>query len=286
VIIYNSMNYIKTGLLLVILTLILVWIGGIIGGARGAVIAFVIALAINFISFWFSDKIVLKMYKAYEVPKQQYFHLYNLVEELAQNAKLPMPKVYMMESSSPNAFATGRDPEHACVCVTKGLLQLLEENELKGVISHELAHVKNRDTLIMTVTASIAGAIMLLANIARWTAILGGGRGGRRGYGNLIGIIVISIIAPIAALIVQLAISRSREYGADARGAYIARDSKGLARALDKLSRASQYKKLDASPQTAHLFIVSPFNKSFIANLFSTHPPMQERIARLNAMKG
>ncbi|NQT21970.1 MAG: M48 family metalloprotease, partial [Candidatus Omnitrophica bacterium] len=232
-----------------------------------------------------SDKIVLKMYRAYEVPRQQYFHLYNLIEELSQNAKLPMPKVYMMENSSPNAFATGRDPKHACVCVTKGLLQLLEENELKGVISHELAHVKNRDTLIMTVTASIAGAIMLLANIARWSAILGGGRGGRRGSGNLIGLIVMSIIAPIAALIVQLAISRSREYGADASGARIAKDSKGLAQALNKLSQTSKYKKLEANPQTAHLFIVNPLKGNTIASLFSTHPPIKERIARLSAMK-
>ena len=280
------MNYVKTGILLVVLTLILVWIGGIVGGPRGAMIAFILALVINGISFWFSDKIILKMYKAYEVPKAQYYHLYKLVGELSSTAKLPKPRLFMIENDSPNAFATGRDPEHACLCVTKGLLRILEEDELKGVLAHELAHVRNRDTLIMTVTAAIAGAIMLLANIARWAAIFGGGSRGRsRGSGNLFGLIAISIIAPIAAIIVQLAISRSREYGADRRGAYIARDSRGLAAALAKLSQSQTRHRLQASPQTAHLFIVNPFKGSFITNLFSTHPPVKERITRLNSIK-
>lgn len=279
------MNYVKTGILLVVLTLILIWIGGIVGGPRGAMIAFMLALVINGISFWFSDKIILKMYRAYEVPKAQYYHLYKLVGELSSNAKLPTPRLFMIENDSPNAFATGRDPEHACLCVTKGLLRILEEDELKGVLAHELAHVRNRDTLIMTVTAAIAGAIMLLANIARWAAIFGGGSRSRRGSGNLFGLIAISIIAPIAAIIVQLAISRSREYGADARGAYIARDSRGLASALDKLSQSQRHHRLQASPQTAHLFIVNPFKGGFIANLFSTHPPVKERITRLNSIK-
>lgn len=279
------MNYVKTGILLIVLTLILIWIGGIVGGPRGAMIAFIIALVINGISFWFSDKIVLKMYRAYEVPEEQYYHLYRLVEGLSSDAKLPMPRLFMIENDSPNAFATGRDPGHACLCVTKGLLRILEEDELKGVLAHELAHVKNRDTLIMTVTAAIAGAIMMLANMARWAAIFGGGSRERRDSGNLFGLIAISIIAPIAAIIVQLAISRSREYGADARGAYIAKDSRGLASALDKLSQSQRHHRLQASPQTAHLFIVNPFRGSFITNLFSTHPPIKERIARLNSIK-
>lgn len=279
------MNYVKTGILLIVLTLILIWIGGIVGGPRGAMIAFIIALVINGISFWFSDKIVLKMYRAYEVPEEQYYHLYRLVEGLSSDAKLPMPRLFMIENDSPNAFATGRDPGHACLCVTKGLLRILEEDELKGVLAHELAHVKNRDTLIMTVTAAIAGAIMMLANMARWAAIFGSGSRERRDSGNLFGLIAISIIAPIAAIIVQLAISRSREYGADARGAYIAKDSRGLASALDKLSQSQRHHRLQASPQTAHLFIVNPFRGSFITNLFSTHPPIKERIARLNSIK-
>jgi len=276
------MNYFKTGILLVILTLILVWIGGFIGGPRGAMIAFVIALTINGISYWFSDKIVLSIYRAYEIPRDKYLHLYGMVEELVSQAKLPMPKLYMVEHSSANAFATGRDPEHACLCVTKGLLQLLEKEELKGVLAHELAHVKNRDTLIMTVTAAVAGAIMILANMARWAAIFGSGSRNRgRSGGNVFGLIALSIIAPLAAIIIQLAISRSREYGADARGSHIVGSSKGLASALQKLSQAARHKGLEASPQTAHLFIVNPLKGNFIAGLFSTHPPVRDRITRL-----
>lgn len=282
------MNYAKTGILLVVLTMILVWVGSFLGGTRGAAIAFGFALVLNGVSYWYSDKIVLAMYRAREVPKERFRHLYALVEELAGTARLPMPRVYMTESRSPNAFATGRDPEHAVVCVTKGLLELLDENELKGVLAHELAHVKNRDTLIMTVTAAIAGAIMLLANMARWAAIFGvGGRGGsRRDGGNLFSLIAISIVAPIAALIVQLAISRSREYAADKMGAYVARDPGGLASALGKLRQAAKAHPMqEASPQTAHLFIVNPFSASGVARLFSTHPPVEERVKRLRAMR-
>ncbi|MFH1791191.1 MAG: zinc metalloprotease HtpX [Candidatus Omnitrophota bacterium] len=279
------MNYFKTAVLLLALTLILVWAGGAIGGPRGAMFAFIFALIINGISYWFSDKIVLTMYRAYEIPKERYRHLYGLVQELAAAAKLPMPRLYMIENKAPNAFATGRDPEHACLCVTKGILELLEENELRGVLSHEMAHVKNRDTLIMTVTASVAGAIMMLANMARWAAILGGGSRDRRDSGSVIGLIALSVIAPLAAIIVQLAISRSREYGADAGGAYIARDREGLASALSKIGQAARQRGLDANPQTAHLFIVSPFSAGFIANLFSTHPPVADRIKRLKAIK-
>lgn len=280
------MNYIKTGILLVVLTLLLVWVGSFIAGPRGAMIAFIFALLLNGVSYWFSDKIVLALYKAREVPEEQFHHLYSLVRGLAQSAKLPMPRIYMTESKSPNAFATGRNPQKAVVCVTKGILELLDENELKGVLAHELAHVKNRDTLIMTVAAAIAGAIMLLANMARWAAIFGGYSRNRRGGGNIFSLIAISIIAPIAALIVQLAISRSREYAADRYGAYFAKDASGLASALGRLGQASKLKPMrEASPQTAHLFIVNPLSAAGVARLFSTHPPLEERIRRLRGMK-
>ena len=280
------MNYVKTGLLLIVLTLLLVSVGSFLGGPRGALIAFTFAVLLNGVSYWYSDKIVLAIYRAKEVPERQFHHLYSLVRELAGNARLPMPKIYMVDNKSPNAFATGRNPDKAVVCVTRGLLELLEENELKGVLAHELAHVKNRDTLIMTVTAAIAGAIMLLANMARWAAMFGGYSRDRRGSGNLISLLAVSIIAPIAALIVQLAISRSREYAADKRGAYFAKDPMGLARALGKLEAAAKARPIEgASPQTAHLFIVNPFRASFITKLFSTHPPIDERMRRLEGMK-
>jgi len=280
------MNYIKTALLMVVLMMLLVWIGGIIGGPRGAMIALIFALVLNGVSYWYSDKIVITMYRAKEISERQFFHLYNLVRDITQRANLPMPKIYMMESASPNAFATGRDPKHSAVCVTKGLLELLDENELKGVLAHELAHVKNRDTLIMCVTAAIAGAIMLLASMARWAAIFGGFSRDRRGSGNVFALIAISIIAPIAALVVQLAISRSREYAADKQGAYFAKDPLGLANALKRLQQAKKTRPMkQASPQTAHLFIVNPFRASYLTKLFSTHPPTEERVRRLQAMK-
>ena len=279
------MNYIKTGILLLVLTFLLVWVGSFLGGPRGAMIAFIFALVLNGVSYWYSDKIVLAMYRAKEVPEAQFYHLYDLVRELTARAGLPMPKIYMTDNKSPNAFATGRDPGHAVVCVTRGLLELLDENELKGVLAHELAHVKNRDTLIMTVTAAIAGAIMLLANMARWGAIFGGYSRGRRDSGNIFSLLVVSIIAPIAALIVQLAISRSREYAADGRGAYFAKDTEGLASALERLKQASKARPMKASPQTAHLFIVNPLSPSGLTKIFSTHPPVEERVRRLRAMR-
>jgi heat shock protein HtpX len=279
------MNSIKTGILLVVLTMLLVWVGGIFGGSRGAMIAFIFALVLNGVSYWYSDKIVLAIYKAKELPKEQFYHLYEMVKELSRAAGLPMPRIYMAGHKSPNAFATGRNPEKAVICVTKGLLELLDENELKGVLAHELAHVKNRDTLIMTVTATIAGAVMMLASMARWAAIFGGYSRSRRGSGNIFSLIAVSIIAPIAALIVQLAISRSREYVADRHGAYFAKDSAGLASALRRLQEASRARPMQASPQTAHLFIVNPFRASFITKLFSTHPPVEERIRRLQSLR-
>jgi len=267
--------------------MLLVWMGSFIGGPRGAMIAFIFALLLNGVSFWYSDKIVLALYKAKEIPEAKFYHLYKLVRDLTQEASLPMPKIFMVESASPNAFATGRNPNKAAVCVTRGLLELLDETELKGVLAHELAHVKNRDTLIMSVTAAIAGAIMLLASMARWAAILGGYSRDRRGSGNLISLLAVSIIAPIAAIIVQLAISRSREYSADKCGAYFAKNPNGLANALLRLQQASRTRPMqEASPQTAHLFIVNPFKASNVAKLFSTHPPVEERVRRLRGMKG
>ena len=280
------MNYIKTALLMAALMMLLVWIGGIIGGPRGAMIALIFALVLNGVSYWYSDKIVIAMYKAKEISERQFYHLYNLVRDITQRANLPMPKIYMMESNSPNAFATGRNPQHSAICVTRGLLELLDENELKGVLAHELAHVKNRDTLIMCFTAAIAGAIMLLASMARWAAIFGGFSRNRKGAGNVFALIAISIVAPMAALVVQLAISRSREYAADKQGAYLAKDPLGLANALKRLEQASKVRPIEqASPQTAHLFIVNPFKASFVTKLFSTHPPIEERVRRLQAMR-
>lgn len=279
------MNYLKTGILLIALTLLFVWVGGMIGGAQGAQIAFIIALVMNFGSYWFSDKIVLAMYRARPAGEGEYPNLFNIVRGLTQEAGLPMPKIYIVPQDSPNAFATGRGPKNAVVCVTSGILQLLSDDELKGVISHELGHVKNRDILIMSVAATIAGAIMMLANMARWAAIFGGSRSrDREGGSNALGLLAAAIIAPLAAMLIQLAISRSREYAADRSGANLAHSSMGLANALRKLDDASRYKKLDASPQTAHMFIVNPLSGNFFATIFSTHPPIKERIKRLEEM--
>ncbi|NQT45854.1 MAG: zinc metalloprotease HtpX [Candidatus Omnitrophica bacterium] len=278
------MNTLKTGVLLIVLTLMLIWVGGALGGRQGMIFAFTFALIINFGSYWFSDKIVLKMYKAQPVTEAQAPKLYGMVKELAKEAKIPVPGVYIVNNSSANAFATGRSPEHAAVCVTSGIMDILSGEELKGVIAHELAHIKNRDTLIMTVAATVAGAIMMMANMARWAALFGGyGRGRDRG-GNIFGLIAISIIAPIAAIVVQMAISRSREYAADKRGSKIAHSGMGLASALRKLEQAAKHKRLPASPQTAHLFIVNPLKGGFVANLFSTHPPIDERVKRLEQL--
>ena len=280
------MNYMKTFVLLLTLTLILIWVGNVFAGPRGAVIAFVFALFLNVGSFWFSDKIILSMYRAREVTRNDVPELYNIVEDLIIGAQLPMPKVYMMQQKVPNAYATGRDPNHAAVCVTDGIMSLLTEDELKGVLAHELAHIKNRDTLIMTIAATVAGAIMLIASMARWAAIFGfGGRGGRNRGGNVFALLAVAIVAPIAALIVQLAISRTREYAADRRGARFAHSPYGLASALKKLESAAKNHPMPASPQTAHLFIVNPLRGNMLATLFSTHPPIEKRLARLQSLK-
>ena len=280
------MNTMKTFVLLLTLTLILIWLGHMFAGPRGATIAFAFAFFLNVGSYWFSDKIVLSMYGAKEVERHRAPELYTIVEDLCVDAKLPMPRIYIMPQEVPNAFATGRDPDHAAVCVTDGITKLLSEEELKGVLAHELAHIKNRDTLIMTITATIAGAIMLIASMARWAAIFGGvgGRGRGRG-GNVLVLLAVAIVAPLAALIVQLAISRTREYAADRRGAGFAHSPYGLASALKKLEESAKHHRMNATPQTAHLFIVNPLRGDMLANLFSTHPPMEKRVARLELMQ-
>jgi heat shock protein HtpX len=277
-------NRVKTVLLLVGMTVFLIVVGRILGGRQGMYIAFLLALAMNFFSYWFSDKIVLKMYGAREVSPAEAPQMHQIVDELAHEAGIPKPRVYIIPDESPNAFATGRNPEHAAVAATEGILRLLTPVELKGVLGHELGHVRNRDILISTIAATMAGAIMILANMARWGAIFGMGRNDDEGPG-LAGIIVMSIIAPLAAMLIQMAISRSREYLADETGAHLAHNPEALARALEKLSMGAQRVPMDASPATAHMFIVNPLAGSSLMNLFSTHPPIEERIARLRAMR-
>jgi heat shock protein HtpX len=280
-------NLIKTGFLLVVLTCLLVLIGGAIGGRQGMAIAFVLALVMNFGSYWFSDKIVLSMYGAQPVDEAQAPDLYRIVRELAARAHIPVPRIYIIQDDSPNAFATGRNPQHAAVAVTEGILRIMTEDELRGVLAHELSHVKNRDTLIMTIAATIAGAITYLAQMAQWAAIFGGGRRDNEegGGGSAIGTLLMAILAPIAAMLIQMAISRSREYEADATGARVAGRASGLEHALQKLDMASKQVPMEATPATAHLFIVNPLTSGGLATLFSTHPPVEERIARLRAMR-
>ena len=278
-------NTLKTGILLVLLAAILMLIGGAIGGRGGLVIALLIALGMNVISYWYSDRIVLRMYGAQEVSEAEAPQLYGMVRRLAQRAQLPMPRVYLLASSSPNAFATGRNPQHAAVAVTEGSLRLLDQRELEGVLAHELAHIKNRDTLTMTVTATLASAIMFLANMAQWAAFFGGvSRDDDDHGGGILGLLVAAIVAPLAATMVQMAISRSREYAADATGAQIAGTPYGLADALEKLAYATQRIPAQVTPATAHLFIVNPLNRQHFATLFSTHPPLEERVQRLRRM--
>lgn len=277
------MNTMKTTILLAALTAIFVVLGNLIGGQSGMIIALVIAALMNFISYWFSDKIVLAMYKAKPVTRDEAKDLYRIVEDLTQRAGLPMPKVYIIPGDSPNAFATGRDPNHAAVAVTEGLLDIMNRDEVQGVLAHELSHVKHRDTLIGTVAATLAGAIMVLANMARWGAFMYGGRDDE-GRDNIFSLLVLAILAPIAAMLIQMAISRSREYKADDGAARMTGNPHGLASALRRLSEASHRKPLFASRNTAHLFIVQPFTGKAFLNLFSTHPPIEERIKRLESM--
>lgn len=279
------MNNIKTMVLLVALTLILVWAGGAIGGKQGMTIALIFALTMNFVTYWFSDKIVLKMYGAKEVTESQAPELYGIVRRLAQKAEIPMPKVYIIEEEQPNAFATGRNPKHAAVAVTTGIMRILTREELEGVIGHELAHVKHRDILIGTIAATIAGAISYLAQMAQWAMIFGGHRGDDEEGGSPIAAFIMMIVGPIAAMIVQMAISRSREYAADEGGAKIAGNPRYLSSALKKLHLASQKIPMEANPATSHMFIVNPLSGGSLLKLFSTHPPIEERIARLESMR-
>jgi heat shock protein HtpX len=279
------MNTLKTGLLLGALTGLLMLIGGAIGGKGGMAVAFIFAIVMNFGSYWFSDKIVLSMYNAQEVTPAQAPELYNMVRGLAVRASLPMPRVYIIPEDTPNAFATGRDEEHAVVAVTEGILRILNNDELEGVLAHELTHVKNKDILIGSIAATIAGAIVMLASMAQWAAIFGGARSEDDEGGGVVGMILMAILAPIAASLIQMAISRSREYMADEGGAQISGKPYGLAGALAKISGASQAAPMDANPSTAHMFIVNPLTGKAFMNLFSTHPPTEERIARLRAMR-
>jgi heat shock protein HtpX len=279
------MNTTKTVLLMTALTVLLVLIGGAFGGRQGMILAFIFAGAMNMFSYWFSDKIVLRMYNAQEATEAEAPMLWAVTHELAVKMNMPMPKVYVIPSDSPNAFATGRNPNHAAVAATEGILRLLTRDELEGVMAHELGHVRNRDILIGTIAATIAGAISMLANMAQWAMIFGGGRrDDREGEGGLIGGILMIILAPIAAALIQMAVSRSREYQADASGAKICGNPIWLANALRKLQAGTQRVPLDASPATAHMFIVNPLRGGGLQGLFSTHPPLEDRIARLESM--
>lgn len=277
---------IKSAALLAALTLFLVFVGRLIGGPTGMVFALALAGVMNFVSYWYSDKIVLKMYNAQPVSPAQAPDLYQLVQGLAVRAELPMPTVYIIPKDSPNAFATGRNPENAVVAVTQGLLQMMDREELSGVLAHELAHIKNRDILIGTIAATMAGAIMMLANMAKWSAIFGG-FGGNDDDSPLgfLGVILMAILAPIGAMLIQMAVSRTREYQADATSARITGNPKGLARALGKLGAYSGRMPMNADPATAHMFIVNPLSGGGVASMFSTHPPLEERIARLTGTR-
>lgn len=281
------MNYIKTFLLLTCLTLLLIAIGRVIGGPQGALLAFVLSLMMNLGVYWFSDKLVLLMYRAKPVTESEAPQIYHMVREITQTAQLPMPKIYIIPQAGANAFATGRNPQHAVVAVTEGILGLLSAEELKGVLAHELGHVKNHDILIGSIAAAVAGAIMMLADMARWTAMFGGysrDRNRSEGGGNIIGLLVVTILAPIAALIVQMAISRNREYLADRTGAQFLHTGIPLANALEKLEAQARHVPIAANPQSAHMFIVNPLSGQSLLTLFSTHPSIKTRIERLKAL--
>jgi len=280
-------NAIKTTALLVALTVLFVLVGGAIGGEQGMLVALLLAGMMNFVAYWWSDRIVLRMYGAQEVTEAEAPEFVGLIRRLAQRARLPMPRVYIIPTETPNAFATGRNPEHAAVAATEGILRILTPDELEGVMAHELGHVRNRDILISTIAATLAGAIMVLARMAQFSAFFGGGRNSEEGEGGggILGLIVLAILAPLAAILVQMAISRSREYQADAAGAQISRKPRALADALEKLQQAAQALPMDAHPSTAHLFIVNPLTGGSLLRLFSTHPAVEERVARLRAMR-
>jgi len=281
------MNTLKTVFLMTLLTLLFVFIGQLLGGNQGMIVALVFAAIMNLATYWFSDKIVLSMYRARPISESDNPRLFSIVRRAATSAHLPMPKVYIIPTETPNAFATGRNPGHSAVAVTQGIMRILDEDELEGVLSHEMAHIKNRDILTGTIVATLAGAISMLAFMARWGAIFGG-YGGRdsEDRGGGIGLLIMAIVAPLAALLIQMAISRSREYSADSTGAENSHKPLALANALRKLEYAAKRIPLDAKPSTAHLFIVNPLTGKGLVNLFSTHPPIEERVARLEKMAG
>jgi heat shock protein HtpX len=278
------MSFFKTTLLLGLMTVLLMLIGGLLGGRHGVAIFFVIAAVINFFSYWFSDKIVLKAYGAQELDASSAPELYSIVNELAHSAGIPMPRLYLIDSDTPNAFATGRNTHHAAVAVTKGIMRICTREELKGVIGHELSHVTNHDILTSSIAATLAGAVMMIGTMIRWGAIFGLGGRDDEGEGGIAGLLIAGILAPIAATLIQLAISRTREYQADASGAKLTHNPLYLASALRKLEAANERMPLDASPATAHMFIVNPLSAAGISRLFSTHPPIEERIHRLEQM--
>jgi heat shock protein HtpX len=277
----------RTTLLLGALTGLLMAFGQALGGSQGVTIALIFAVVMNFGAYWFSDKIVLRMYSAREVTEAEAPSLHRIVHNLALGARIPMPKVYIIPGEGANAFATGRNPQHAAVAVTEGLMRMMDERELTGVLAHELGHVQNRDILISTIAATIAGAIVQIAHMAQWAAIFGGfRRDDNEGGSGGLSLLFMAILAPLAAGVIQMAISRTREFAADETGARMCGDPMALASALRKLGVASQRLPMDASPQTAHMFIVNPLSAGGIAKLFSTHPPLEERITRLEAMAG
>jgi heat shock protein HtpX len=277
----TTTNYLKTALLLGALTGLILVCGAWLGGKSGMLIALGLAGVMNLGSYWFSDKLVLARYRAQPVSEAEAPRLHAMLDQLCARGGLPKPRLYILPEKAPNAFATGRNPQHAAVAVTAGLLETMDQEEVEGVIAHELAHVKNRDILIASVAATIAGAITVLASLARWGAIFGGFGGRDDREGGIFGLLAMAIVAPIAALVIQMAVSRSREYAADATGARIAGSPHGLARALEKLGRLNRRVRMDTSPATSHLFIVTPLSAGGLTKLFSTHPPIEERVRRL-----
>ena len=282
------MNTLRTTILLASLTALLLIAGKALGGNGGMVVALVLAVVMNFGSYWFSDKLVLRMYRAQPVGPSNAPELYSVVEDLARRARIPMPAVYIVESDTPNAFATGRNPEHAAIAATTGLMRIMNREELTGVLAHELSHVRHRDTLVSAIAATLAGAITMLANMAQWMLLFGGMRGNdEEGGGGLLGTLAMMILAPFAAMLIQMAVSRSREFGADQGGAELTGNPRGLASALRKLEQANArapLKRAADHPATAHLFIVNPLGGLNLARLFATHPATEERIRRLEAM--
>lgn len=280
------MNTLKAWLLMGALTILLVLMGNAFGGSSGAMTFFLIAMVMNFFGYFYSDKIAIKMTRSYPVSEAEAPDLYAIVGRLSQRAGIPMPKLFVTPSDQPNAFATGRNPEHAAVAVTEGIMRILNRSEVEGVLAHELAHIKNRDVLVGTIAAALAGAITMMANVFQWAAIFGMGRGDDdEEGGSMIGGLAMAFIAPIAAMIIQMAISRSREYMADATGAQIAGSTEGLSNALLKLESAAHHIPMQVNPAASHLFIVNPLSGASLMKLFSTHPPIEERVARLRGMR-